>query len=276
MTTDFNSLPGSHNGPWLFAHRGTSTLAPENTAAAFDVAMRARAEVLEIDVRISRDQQIIVTHDATLERTTNGEGLVSQLNLIELKALDAGYQFTDANNQSTWRGKGLTLLTLHELFDRYPNVGINIDIKDREPQAAQLVADAMRKLSDGRWINAGSFHPNTIQIFRNYAPELSTTASQWDVARLYFGRWLPQSVRETQASKAQGQVLQLPTRWFGIPLATAAFISAAQQQKRHVMYWTINDPMQMQKLLQLGTNGLVSDNVLEARMLIDQWMHRSK
>jgi len=157
--------------PWLFAHRGTSTLAPENTSAAFDVARSARADVLEIDVRISRDQCVIVTHDASVVRTTNGTGLVANQSVNELKRLDAGYCFTTAEKTTPWRGQGLSLLTLSELFQDFPDIGINIDIKDSHPQAALVVAQELQRVSDGRWVNVGSFHEKTIRAFRQHAPE---------------------------------------------------------------------------------------------------------
>jgi len=89
--------PGEQSRPWLFAHRGTSTLAPENTYAAFELAQSYRADVLEIDVRLSRDNQIIVTHDESVDRTSNGTGLVAELSLKQLQKLDTGYQFVTAN-----------------------------------------------------------------------------------------------------------------------------------------------------------------------------------
>ncbi len=268
---DQSILPGGHPGPWLFAHRGTSTLAPESTTAAFDLAMSANADVLEIDVRISRDGTLIVTHDASLIRTTNAKGLVADYTLQELKTFDAGYHFIDANNDTPWRGAGLTLLSLSELFTAYPNVGINIDIKDAHEQAAQSVATELRKLNDGRWINVGSFHPKTMHAFRSFAPEISTAATQWDVATHYFGRALPGVLRKPILKRAKGRVLQIPEQWFGLPLNTAAFIQHVQSEQRSVMYWTINEASSMRTLLQRGANGLVSDNVLVARTMIDQF-----
>ncbi len=256
--------------PWLFAHRGTSTLAPENTEAAFEIALEAAADVLELDVRISKDQSVVVTHDATLVRTTNGEGRVSEYTLAELKKLDAGYQFLTPDNQTPWRAKGLTLLTLSEVFKAYPNVGINIDIKDNSVAAARCIADELLKLQDGRWLNVGSFHPGVIQAFRGFAPGISTAGSHWDVARWYFGRFLPTPVQPVLTRAAGGDVLQIPTRWFGLALNSTRFIRYAQRHNIRMVYWTINQPDDMRLLLKQGVNGLVSDNVLEARRCIEE------
>ena len=258
--------------PWLFAHRGTSTLAPENTIAAFEIARSARAEVLEIDVRISHDRQIIVTHDASVVRTTNGTGLVAKQTIDELKTLDAGYCFTTPEKETPWRGQDLKLITLSELFQAFPEIGINIDIKDSHPEAATIIAEELRKLSDGRWVNVGSFHQKTINAFRQHAPEISTAAARLDVAALFFGRKLPTRLCQSLCEKSGGQVLQIPERWGGLALDSARFIDYIHQQNRLVMYWTINDPDNMLTLLNRGANGIVSDNVVVAREIIDQFI----
>lgn len=239
--------------------------------AAFELALSAKADVLEIDIRMSRDGHLIVTHDASLVRTTNAKGLVADYTLEALKTLDAGYQFTDADTGHPWRGKGLTLLSLAELFAAFPNVGINIDIKDAHEQAAKRAASELRKLNDGRWINVGSFHPKIVNAFRAYAPEISTAATQWDVATHYFGRWLPSPIRKPLLKRAQGQVLQIPERWNGLALNSAAFIQHIQSEHQSIMYWTINDASSMRTLLERGANGIVSDNVLVAREELDRF-----
>jgi len=239
--------------------------------AAFELALNAKADVFEIDVRLSKDGHLIVTHDDTLIRTTNGTGLVADQTLQELKSLDAGYQYLDESKNTPWRGKGLELLDLPELFAAFPNVGMNIDIKDPHEEAAIRVAESLRTLNDGRWINVASFHPKILNAFRENAPEISTAASQWEVAALYFGRLLPEKSRNKPPRPARSQVLQIPKRWLGLPLHTQAFIQHAQAQKQQVMYWTINDVRSMRTLLSRGANGLVSDNVLVAREAIDQF-----
>jgi glycerophosphoryl diester phosphodiesterase len=269
MIVPQNPHPMPTTKPWLFAHRGTSTLAPENTAAAFDLALQAKADVLELDVRISKDQSVMVTHDATLLRTTNGAGRVSQYTLTELKSLDAGHRFQTGDKQTPWRGKGLTLLTLAEVFNAYPDVGINIDIKDNSIDAARCLAEELNRIQDGRWLNVCSFHPSVVQAFRTLAPTISTAGSHWDVARWYFSQRLSKSLQPALTGRAGGDVLQIPTRWFGLPLNSARFIRHAQSHNIRMVYWTINNTDQMHLLLSRGVNGLVSDNVFEARRCIE-------
>ncbi len=236
--------------PLLFAHRGSTLLAPENTQAAFDLALHYQSDVLEIDVRLSRDGYVMVTHDETLDRTTDGKGAVIKLPMHELKKLDAGYRFIDLTGKR-YRDIGLKLLSLQELFDLYPGVGVNIDIKDKSVKAAEAVADCIKQYAADRWINVGSFHETVIRRFRQIAPEVSTAASRNEVAGLYFKSTLPLD--------PVYRYLQIPVRYWGIPLHGQRFISKVQKAQLKVVYWTINDAKRMHVLLKKGANGVVTD-----------------
>ncbi len=248
------------SSPLLFAHRGTRLMAPENTLPAFEFAERHQADVLETDVRLSADGEVIVMHDATLERTTDGTGRVRDRTLSELRTLDAAYRFQRAG-QFPWRGRGVRLLTLDELFARFGHLGINIDIKDNDRAAVVAVARVLSRhvssASDVSWINVGSFHQTAIDTFRACAPGISTAAGMKEVARLYF------SALARRAVPLRGSLpfhcLQIPRRWNGIPLDGERFIRYAQESGLSVIYWTIDSPAAVSKLLQRGVDGIVTD-----------------
>ncbi len=240
--------------PRIFAHRGTSLLAPENTKAAFDLALRYHADVLETDVRLSKDGIVMVTHDESLERTTNGSGLVRDYTANELKVFDTAHGFTDLDNQP-YTGEPVSMLTLSELFELYPTVGINIDIKDNDLIAANAVATVIQsRQSEGRlnqWINVGSFHASVIKQFRARAPKISTAATRQEVARLVFG--------STKRVVPAYQLLQIPVAYWGIRLDGDRFINKVHRINCEVAYWTINDASNIQRLLKKGCNGVVTD-----------------
>lgn len=240
--------------PRLFAHRGTSLLAPENTQAAFDLAVRYQCDVLETDVRLSKDGVVIVTHDETLERTTNGYGRVRDYQLHELKRFDAGANFRDLTG-APFNGPRQQLLTLDELFQLYPHVGINIDIKDNNPLAAAAVAKVItasqRNLNPTQWINVGSFHANVTHAFRREAPNISTAATRQEVARIVFG--------STKRIIPNYQLLQIPMSYWGIALNGPRLINKVQQMGCEVVYWTINDAQKITQLLNKGCHGVVTD-----------------
>jgi len=247
------SLP---NQPLLLAHRGSRLLAPENTLMAFELALSHGSDVLEIDVRLSRDQQIIVTHDDTVDRTSDGTGLVSDLSLSEIKKLDAAYRFRDLDGKS-YQGKGERFITLDELLLTYPDTRINVDIKDQSEIAASQLAQILIKTECHHRVNVGSFHASTIQSFRQQAPMISTAATQQEVAKLYARSWVGK--RQTPKGVNSFNVLQIPRYYRGLPLATRRFIHFLHQQALPVMYWTVNDPNVMRRLLQAGADGIVTD-----------------
>lgn len=244
------SPPAVTMKPRLFAHRGTALMAPENTLAAFDFALQHQSDVLETDVRLSRDGEVIVTHDETLERTTNDANRVRDLTLAQLKRLDAGCRFKDEHGNG-YQGKRLALLTLNELLEHYPGVGINIDIKDNDNAAAAAVAKIAQSHTQSQWINVGSFHAKVIQHFRTCSPETSTAATRQEVARLVFGK-------KTMTTLPY-QILQIPVSYWGIQLSRKPFISKVQNAGVQIVYWTINDAKQIQRLLANGANGVVTD-----------------
>lgn len=237
-----------------FAHRGTTLLAPENTSAAFDVAIGVRADVLETDVRLSRDGVVIVTHDRTVDRTTDGSGAVRDHTHAALARLDAGYRFTDSRGGSPWRGRGLTLLTLDELLDRYPHVGINIDLKDPDPAAARAVAGILSRRTRPGFCNVGSFHAEVIRDFRRLAPDITTAAHPAEVAALLASSWLPPF-----RPRVAYRYAQIPVRRHGLSLDRPRLIRRARELGADTIYWTINEPAEMRRLLERGAAGIVSD-----------------
>lgn len=239
----------------IYAHRGSTVLAPENTAVAFDLALGHRADVLETDVRLSRDGVVFVTHDARLERTTDGAGRVRESMAGALGRLDAGYRFVDPDGRAA-RGTGVTLLTLEALLERYPDTRVNIDIKDPEDVAADAVADVIERAGAAARVSVGSFHAPTLARFRTISPDVATAATRDEVAALYFGRLLP---RARRPSTLPYRWLQIPPTWHGIPLATRAFIEAARSREVGAIYWTINEPDAMRALLERGASGIVTD-----------------
>lgn len=236
----------------LYAHRGSSLLAPENTAPAFELALSSGADVMEIDVRMSRDGQVIVIHDETIDRTCNGQGFVRELSLKDIKQYNAAHHFTDLQG-IRWQDKEVRLMTLGEMFERFPNTPINIDIKDNLSEAACAVASVIEQHERMDTTNVGSFHSLALSEFRKRLPDVTTSAGQSEVAKLYFQRRL--------FRKPVFQYLQIPTRYKGLPLATRGFIKHAKQRDIKIVFWTINELKTMQQLIDSGATGFVTDRI---------------
>ena len=249
----------------IFAHRGSTQLAPENTREAFDLALKLGADVLETDVRVGYDGSVFVTHDATLERTTNGTGLVKHRDADYLSRLDAGARFVDANGGS-YANRNIRLICLQDLLQEYAGVKINIDIKDSDPEAAVHVAKVLQQHAE-KEVTVGSFHEGVVQRFGEIAPDIATAATRTEVARLYFNPGKP--------GPLPFQTLQIPTRYWMFNLARKPFIERMQMLGLTVTYWTINDTASMRKLVLAGANGLVTDRTdLAAALLREMNLRR--
>ena len=243
----------------LYAHRGSTVLAPENTLPAFELALSHGADIMEIDVRLSRDGHVVVFHDERVERTCNAQGRVADFTLAQLKQLDAAYHFVDPHGQH-YRDKGTRVLSLAELFELLPGTPINIDIKDNSHIAAEAVARTIEHADRCSTVNVGSFHAPALNHFRQLLPQVTTAATQSEVAQLYFKRGLYTAVKF--------EFLQIPLSYMGIPLATSSFISHAKQRDIKAVYWTINDRKTMQRLINRGVSGIVTDRVDIAASLL--------
>ena len=130
--------------PLLVAHRGGSRLAPENTLEAFERALAWwDADMLELDVRASRDGEVVVIHDATVDRTTDGTGAVADLSWTELQDLDAGYRFLDPDGQPSFRGRGVRVPRFEDVLTAFPAARLNVEAK--EPGVAAGLVEIVRR-----------------------------------------------------------------------------------------------------------------------------------
>jgi len=165
--------------PVNLAHRGASTLAPENTIDAFRIAVEAGAGGLELDVHMSRDGHIVVMHDATVDRTTDGTGAVSEMNLDELRGLDAGHNFApDGGPNRPYRGRRIRVPTLREVFEEFPGVAVNIDIKAARPGIEATVLGVFRETNAFERVLVVSARHATVKRFRRISGgDISTGAS---------------------------------------------------------------------------------------------------
>jgi len=258
MTASDISLPSKR--PAVYAHRGSSTVMPENTCAAYDWALAQGADVLETDVRLSAQGTLFMFHDEQLNRTTNGTGPVKDADDAEILALDAAYHFVNTDGSSL-RDQDIGLITLATLFERYPNTRINIDIKDNSQRAVDEIVRLIRHFDRTRLTTVGSFHTKVIRSLRALAPEVRTAALKEEVAQLYFGRLLPGSspmAHNTRIEKPY-KALQIPLRYYGIPLTKTAFIAHCRKIGMDLVYWTVNEQEEMEKLTALGVDGIVTD-----------------
>jgi len=242
--------------PLVFAHRGGGGLIPENTLEAFLYSARMGVDVLELDVHATADGELVVMHDAAVDRTTDGRGQVHQLSLEAIKKLDAGFLFsTDGNQTFPFRGKGITVPTLREIFAALPEMKFNIEPKQQAPSIIAPLCALIRerKMTDKTIV--GSFNQATIDDFRRQCPEVATAASPSEVTRFLA---LARSGLDRSYSPPM-QALQVPENLGGLQIVSKEFVEAAHRRNLKVHVWTVNDTADMQRLLDAGVDGIMTD-----------------
>lgn len=242
--------------PRLFAHRGASGEAPENTVAAFRRAVESGATYVELDVHASRDGQVVVMHDDTLERMTNGQGRVWDYTLAELQRFDAGYRFSpDGGYTFPFRATGVIIPTLAEVLRGFPSLKLTVEIKQTEPAIAEQVIAVVRECERAGEVILASEHDRVLAQVRPLAPEIATSFAYGEVVDFM------QRVATGQLTgyEPPGQALQIPAEFQGVPLVTAETVVAAHALGCEMHVWTVNEPREIERLLDLGVDGIMSD-----------------
>lgn len=264
--------------PRIFGHRGSVVLAPENTEAAFDIALQHGASVLETDVRTSKDGIPVIHHDAKLGRTTNGQGFVSNYTLKELKQLDAGYHFQSLSGTRT-RGAGVQMMTLQEMLELYRDTPVSVEIKHPKKEFAATVADVIQASGREQSVTVASFHGGVTEAFRAAAPEIKTAATRAEIRQQYRRQYLPGNLLKRLFGNEEPDndagndtateqplpysTLQIPTHFklwgFSFELTDRDFIEYLHAQDLTATYWTINSVEEMVLLANRGADGIVTD-----------------
>ena len=241
--------------PRLFGHRGASGVIPENTLDAFAAAVRAGAERLELDVHATADGEIVVMHDDHVDRTTDGSGPVRSFSLAALRRLDAGHRFRTPDGTYPYRGRGLGVPTLGELLEAIPDVPLNIEVKQLEPPIEAAVLATLDRF-DSRDRSLLAAEDGTIMTrIRAAAPDVLTSFSAPEVAEFIY------RLRDGELAgyRPPGVALQVPPSFGEVQIITEASVAAAHALGLEIHAWTINDEAEMERLLELGVDALMTD-----------------
>jgi glycerophosphoryl diester phosphodiesterase len=244
--------------PSVIGHRGACGELPENTIPAFGLAATQGAVILETDVHISRDGALVLIHDEVLERTTNGRGRIADHSLAELRALDAGYRFDPAGDGSfPFRGRGLQIPTLEETLEAFPKQHWNVEIKEHIPALIEGTVAAVRKAGREDSVLLAAAEDPIMHDLRAHLAQCGARpavgASTGDV--IAFVR----AALEGKAPPPGPMALQVPPGFGDRPLVTRAFVDHAHAHGLFVHVWTINEPAEIERLFDLGVDGVMSD-----------------
>ena len=277
-------------GPWLerrviaYAHQGGAWEAPSSTLFAMRRALEAGATAIELDVHATSDGELVVCHDATVDRTTDGHGAIATMTLAEVQALDNAYWFvpgTDASHDLgpedyPYRGRAgddpdFRIPTLREVLEALPGVVLNLDIKQTAPAVASYEEPLARLLAEYERrddVIVASFLDLATDRFSAHAPEVGVSAGT--VATAMF--WRAVHVGEAPP-EVRAVAFQVPEHHESVLVVDDVFVESAHRAGIAVHVWTVDDEESMRRLVDRGVDGIITDvptvltGVLEERDL---------
>jgi len=244
--------------PTVIGHRGAAAEAPENTLRSFARALEVGAHILESDVHQTRDGVPVLSHDASLERTAGSPQRIDALDLADLRGFDAAFAFAGCDESYPFRDQDIRVPTLEEAFDAFPEARFNLEIKADSSGLVEAVVDlvAERHRADRTLLAAerDELMAHIRHVASSRRVEVAIGASVGDV--LAFVR----AAVAREKPDSQAMALQIPTEFGGEPLITPALVAHAHEYGVAVHAWTINDESEMDRLVALGVDGLVTDD----------------
>jgi glycerophosphoryl diester phosphodiesterase len=251
----FKQNDSQASAPLVMAHRGGAGIGPENTLPTFESAAAMGVDVIEIDVHGTADGHLVVIHDGSVDRTTNGSGRVNEMTLDQLKKLDAGFRWSKDGGQSfPFRERGVQIPTLQEVFAAFPKMKFNVEPKQRTPSIIKPLCQIIREKAMSDKIVVGSFSQTVLDEFRAACPEVATSASPTEVSK--FLAMYKTGVSESYSPPMQA--LQVPER-AGLQIVSPEFVKAAHERNLKVHVWTVNETESMRRLLDMGVDGIITD-----------------
>jgi len=257
--------------PRIIGHRGAGGKLPENTLPSFQKALEEGALFIELDVRSSKDGQVVILHDARLDRTTNGHGPVRKKSLRELKALDAGYWFTlDRGASYPYRGQKIEIPTLEEYLSSFSKARAIIEVKQSRPSIVQKVIEIVCRLGKEQSVLLATEKDVIMRAIRKELQKkdlrIASGFSYGEAAAFFY--WVAGGKKGDLASS--GQALQIPCEYNGMTLVSEATISAAHELGVEMFVWTVNSVEEMGRLLDLGVDGIITDYPSRLREIISE------
>jgi glycerophosphoryl diester phosphodiesterase len=253
-----------------YAHQGGAWESPSSTLHAIRHAMEVGATAVELDVHATADGELVVCHDATVDRTTAGHGTIASFTLAQLRAMDFSYWWIPGADVTPgrpaadypFRGRApadpsFGIATLREVLEQFPGVVLNLDIKQTAPVVAPYEESLARLLAEfGRTddLIVASFLDPATDAFRRFAPDVPTSAGTMATAEAWQAVQAGEDLPESPAV-----AFQVPERQGDLVIVDERFVAAAHRAGKAVHVWTVNEAEAMERLLGMGVDGIISD-----------------
>ena len=243
--------------PLVISHADDSGqgLYPGNTPVFLQQMAAMNVDVLEMDVHATADDELVLMHDDTVDRTTDGEGAIRDKTLAELRKLNVAYNWSQDGSSYPYRDNPQRILTIDEVFKAYPRYAMVVELKTPDVEAARALCRKLKAFNKSNLVIVSSFHQNAIDALREECPQVATGAGSDEVrlfaaaSKLHFFRLL----------SPRYQALHIPTDYDGITLIDHNSVHQAQDHGVRVDVWTVNDEAEMRRLIELGVDGIMTD-----------------
>jgi len=234
----------------VIAHRGGRAMAPENTLRAMELGVAAGADAIELDVHCCASGDVVVIHDATVDRTTDGSGAVAAMTLDDLRSLDASCRFAGGQAERIGRCR---IPTLGEVLESFPATPVIIELKTAE--ASRLTRELIEKHGAEDRCLVDSFHADALEAFRG--SRIARGPSRDGLARLIASCFLPRSV----GPAVELDAICTPRNYRGLPLPVRRLAALLRSSGKPTHVWTVNDPAEARELWRQGVCGIITDDV---------------
>lgn len=251
----------------IVAHRGGGREAPENTLEAFERALKISPDIiLELDVRMTKDDEFVVIHDESVDRTTEGKGRVRDLTLREIKTLNAGYHFISEEGTRPYRDNPVRIPTFKEVVRAIPKGRLIVEIKDNLPDIHKKAAHLFDELNVAKRVLIGSQTSVVISALRKLRPEWTYAATRNEVSRFL----MLASLHIETIDSMPADAFLIPMNMGGIRVFNEKLLSEVHRRKKPVIIWTINNREKMKNLIQKGVDGIITDRPTALHYIVSQ------
>jgi len=241
------------SGVSVIAHRGGRALVPGNTIEAAKNAVDIGSDIIEIDVHLTADNTLVVRHDAMIDTTTNGSGLIANMTLSDIQTYDAGFNEIDYP-EASWEIP-LTVPSLKSLFTALPNQRYLIELKPKTLPPADALCQLILEHKLQNQVLVGSFHSSVLQYFRRSCPSIPTSLGKSEITLFV----LLERIKLGHLFNSPGYSIQLPIKYGDFAILTPELVKLAQNLNMHVDVWTVNDPVELEIVSNIGVDGIITD-----------------
>jgi glycerophosphoryl diester phosphodiesterase len=241
------------SGVSVIAHRGGRALVPGNTIEAAKNAVDIGSDIIEIDVHLTVDNALVVRHDTVIDTTTNGSGLIANMALSEIQRYDVGFHEIDYPDKA-WK-TSLRVPSLKSLFTALPNQRYLIELKPKTLPAADALCQLILEHKLQNQVLVGSFHSSVLQYFRRSCPSIPTSLGKSEITLLV----LLERIKLGHLFNSPGYSIQVPINYGDFAILTPGLVKLAQNLNMHVDVWTVNDPVELKIVSNIGVDGIITD-----------------